>query len=612
MFDRTIGSGTGPLVLWLLAIFIAVVALATTAIIVFGIDDGVPFPDGNGPAPDKPFDVLWSVLTSAIDPAPQEEPGWMFRMVTLLVTLAGILLISTLVGVLASGIDSQLRRIRRGRSKVLESGYTLILGWSSKIRPIIRELALANANQNSATVVILAMKDKVEMEEELMHDLKDAKNMKVICRTGEPSDLDDLSIVNPAQARAVILLAEEGKDSDVNNVKITLAIKKIINGPLPFHIVAVMKNIGNIDAIRRIDQRVQVVQAEEVMARIIVQATRQPGLGSLYEELFSFNGNEIYFLPEHGASGQPFGQIVMDYDEASIIGIRPEDQSIELNPPQDYIIKKTDVLIAIALDDDEIIRSTQPIPPPLPAPLEKSSGEEPERVAIIGWHPCGRIIMEELGELLPEGSSAVILHDPTVGIDPSPDLAGELRFKYELREGDTTSRSALKSLDLKRFNHIIVLNHTSDLSKESADNHSLLALIHLRDICTTMSLNLNIVCEIVDIRNRNLVSEGTNDDFIASEELVSKIMVQLSENEGVEGIFKYLLTSEGCEFHVRPIKSYAAPDTLLPFASFVAAGLKQGEIAVGYRKGSHVVLNPKKSTDVSLGKHDALIVLAEE
>ena len=48
-----------------------------------------------------------------------------------------------------------------------ESGHTLILGWSPKIVPVLQELVIANESQKRPVVVVLADRDKVEMEEQM-------------------------------------------------------------------------------------------------------------------------------------------------------------------------------------------------------------------------------------------------------------------------------------------------------------------------------------------------------------------------------------------------------------------------------------------------------------
>ena len=61
-----------------------------------------------------------------------------------------------------NALEAQIDELRKGRSRVIEDGFTLILGWSSKVYSIIGELLIANENQKDPCIVILAERDKIE------------------------------------------------------------------------------------------------------------------------------------------------------------------------------------------------------------------------------------------------------------------------------------------------------------------------------------------------------------------------------------------------------------------------------------------------------------------
>ena len=46
---------------------------------------------------------------------------------------------------------------------MLETGHTVVLNWSPKLFPLIRELSLANESAGGGTVVVMADIDKEEM-----------------------------------------------------------------------------------------------------------------------------------------------------------------------------------------------------------------------------------------------------------------------------------------------------------------------------------------------------------------------------------------------------------------------------------------------------------------
>jgi hypothetical protein len=118
--------------------------------------------------------------------------GWGFRLIIFGVTLGGVFIISTLIGVLTSSVECTLEKLRKGHSRVIENGHTIILGWSEQIFTIISELVLANENQARACIVILGNLDKVEMEDEIRLKVGSTGRIRVVCRTGTPMEMEDL------------------------------------------------------------------------------------------------------------------------------------------------------------------------------------------------------------------------------------------------------------------------------------------------------------------------------------------------------------------------------------------------------------------------------------
>jgi hypothetical protein len=227
------------------------------------------------------WEAAWESLMRTLDPGTMGgDTGWGFRLVMFLVTLGGILIVSTLIGVLTAGVEGKLEELRKGRSRVLESGHTLILGWSPQIFTILSELMEANANQKKAALVILADKDKVEMEEEIRARVEQKGRTKIICRSGSPMDITDLEIVNPHEAKAIIVLPPEGSDPDTAVVKTVLAIT---NHPdrreQPYHIITQVRDPKNKELLEMIGARdqVQAILTGDLIARVTAQTSRQSG-----------------------------------------------------------------------------------------------------------------------------------------------------------------------------------------------------------------------------------------------------------------------------------------------------------------------------------------------
>src|SRR3546814_19921710 len=69
--------------------------------------------------------------------------------------------------VCSSDLEEKLDELRKGRSRVLETEHTIILNWSPSIFDVISELVIANQSRRNPRIVIMANKDKVEMEDEI-------------------------------------------------------------------------------------------------------------------------------------------------------------------------------------------------------------------------------------------------------------------------------------------------------------------------------------------------------------------------------------------------------------------------------------------------------------
>ena len=251
-FENTLSRGPIALIGWLALVSAAVVII--TAVVLFALGIGVDPSDANSHLDFT--EGAWQSLMRTLDAGNLAgDEGWGLRFPMLVVTIAGIFIVSILIGTITSGLESRLEELRKGRSKVIETGHTLILGWSDKVFSIIGELIIANENQKKPRIVILADRDKVEMEDEIRARFPSTRNTRVICRSGDPLDLDELAVVAPHDARSIIVLAPNGRENpDSYVIKSVLALT---NNPdrrsEPYHIVAELSDPRNLEAAALVD-----------------------------------------------------------------------------------------------------------------------------------------------------------------------------------------------------------------------------------------------------------------------------------------------------------------------------------------------------------------------
>ncbi len=629
-FDNFMSKGTVALIggLGLVSLLIILIAGAVISL------GGLPLAPEGSTEPMGFVEAAWESLMRTFDAGTMgSDQGWGFRLVMLFVTIGGILIVSTLIGVLTAGVEGKLDELRKGRSQVLEEDHTLILGWSPQIFTILSELMIANENQKKACLVVLADRDKVEMEDEIRARVERRGRTRIICRSGNPIDMTDLEIANPHTAKAIIILPPEGDDPDSQVVKTILALT---NNPdrraEPYHIVTQIHDPKNMEIVRLIGSRdqVQAVLTGELVARVMAQTSRQSGLSVVYTELMNFGGDEIYFKEEPLLVGKTFAEALLQFEDSAVIGLRFADGRVALNPPMQTRLGPGDQVIAISEDDNTIrLHNLETIPLDeeaiaAAAPPQKA---RPEKCLILGWNACAPTILRELDNYVPKGSQALVVADANL----SPEVASageELRRQLKhlknqrvtFHRGDTTDRALLDELGASEYDHIIVLSYAG-LDVQQADAKTLVTLLHLRSIAETDETPFSIVSEMLDLRNRELAEATRVDDFIVSDHLASLMMAQLAENAELMPVFTDIFDPEGSEIYLKPAADYVALGRPVNFYTVVAAAARRGHLAFGYRlaaeagdkeKSYGIHTNPDKSEEVIFTENDKIIVLAEE
>jgi ion channel POLLUX/CASTOR len=621
-FDNLMARGTSALIGGLALLTLAIISIAALVITIGG---RLLAPEGA----DSPnfLEAAWLSLMRTLDAGTMgSDAGWGFRLIMLLVTIGGIFIVSTLIGVLSSGLEAQIGHLRKGRSLVLENDHTVIFGWTPQVFTIISELVTANGNRkNGAVIVVMAEQDKVEMEDAIRERIPDVKNTRIICRSGSPIDLTDIEIVSPHTARAIIILPE-GDDPDTHIIKSVLALTNNPNRRAePYHIVTQIRDPKNLDVVRMIGQRdiVQPVMTNDLIARVVAQTSRQSGLSIVYTELMNFGGDEIYFKEESALIGKTYGNALLAYEDSAILGLRRADGTALMSPRMETDLRAGDALIAISADDDTIRLAAAPGAVDMNAIHSngKRSKAAPEKCLILGWNRSGATIIRELDSYVAKGSQVKIVSDQQKTAEHIRLYAENLsNQKVDVEKGDTTDRTLLESLNIPDYDHVIVLAY-NHLKPQEADAKTLVTLLHLRDIAERDETPFSIVSEMLDLRNRELAEAAQVDDFIVSEHLVSLMMAQLSENRDLLPVFTDIFDPEGAEIYLKPIGDYVETGKPVNFYTVAAAARQRGETAIGYRllRESHnaeksygVHTNPKKSASVTFVPEDKVIVIAEE
>jgi voltage-gated potassium channel Kch len=570
---------------------------------------------------------IWQSLMRTMDAGTVGgDSGWPYRLVGLIVTFSGIFIFSALIGVLSNGINNKLEDLSKGKSFVIEENHTLILGWSSKIFTIISELVLANENQKKPRIVILADVDKVEMEDEIRSKIADLKNTKIICRRGNPNDMQDLDIANPQACKSIIILAPEIENPDPLTIKTILAITNNPNRRKEaYHVIAEMNDERNVEVAKMVGkEEVEIILTDDVIGKIMVQTSRQSGLSIVYTELMDFDGAEIYFKEEKALIGKSYGDVIAAYEDSAVIGLQFADNTVRNNPEMDYILKAGDKIIAITEDDDTLVLKSTSSASFDEAVLvhNESEGPKSERILMLGWNRRALVILKEMDNYVGANSYMKVVSTFETDKDLILEIASGLKnIKLEFEQADTSAREVIDSLDVTSYDSVQLLCYKAEMDLQDADAQTLISLLHIRRIMEETGKDIKIVSEMLDMKNRDLAEVTKADDFVVSDKLISLLMSQVSENKHLMRVFEDLFNADGSEIYLKPISEYIKIGVETDFYSILESAKRKGQTAIGYRIASEsfdnskaygVYVNPAKSKVLTFSSEDRIIVLAED
>jgi hypothetical protein len=111
-------------------------------------------------------EALWQSWLYMADPGVQSgAPGNLEgRAVALFISLGGIVFFAVIVGFVTDAVKEKMDSLKKGRSNVVESGHTVMIGWTPFSVAFIKEICDANSSDGGGTIVVLTERDKEELE----------------------------------------------------------------------------------------------------------------------------------------------------------------------------------------------------------------------------------------------------------------------------------------------------------------------------------------------------------------------------------------------------------------------------------------------------------------
>lgn len=577
----------------------------------------------------------WTYVADAGNHAETEGTGQ--RIVSVSISAGGMLIFAMMLGLVSDAISEKVDSLRKGKSEVIERNHVLILGWSDKLGSLLKQLAIANKSVGGGVIVVLAEKEKEEMEMDIAKLEFDFMGTSVICRSGSPLILADLKKVSVSKARAIIVLAadENADQSDARALRVVLSLAGVKEG-LRGHVVVEMSDLDNEPLVKLVGgELIETVVAHDVIGRLMIQCALQPGLAQIWEDILGFENAEFYIKRWPELDDLLFKDILISFPDAIPCGVKvaADGGKIVINPDDNYVLRDGDEVLVIAEDDDTYA------PGPLPEvrkgyfPRIRDPPKYPEKILFCGWRRDIDDMIMVLEAFLAPGSELWMFNEVPEKERERKLAAGELdvfgleNIKLVHREGNAVIRRHLESLPLETFDSILILADESvEDSVAHSDSRSLATLLLIRDIQSrrlpyrdtkSTSLRLSgfshnswiremqqasdksiIISEILDSRTRNLVSVSRISDYVLSNELVSMALAMVAEDKQINRVLEELFAEEGNEMCIKPAEFYLFDQEELCFYDIMIRGRTRKEIVIGYRLANQerAIINPSEKS----------------
>ena len=604
-------------------LFLFLIALSFVFIFgcIFYLTD-VKFEQGN---------VFWFALLSLLGPDSLytiQNESTFIKTLSLLLTFIGIVIFNgIIIAIVVSTIHSYFDEIKRGTGKVHENDAIAILGWNALVPSILSELNLYCKTEEKRLIVIVLSEEPIDDAIQLT---KINRNLEILFRTGASYKSSDLRRLNLENAKAILVFYNSNEKQEVNYltedsyvIKTFISLHSLLleNQKTSIPILLNFNEIENSEYLEYIpDKNVVFFNKNYYNAKFISLLLLNPHYYSIFHELLSYEGNEIYFHRSTKYLGKTFETAMLSYPLAIPIGVR-RNHTVILAPTSDFVLGEMDDLILIAESEKDIIwkekeANIQNIS--LDFISKTKEKEQGESIAIIGMNSRLLYVIEEFEKIEKQISIYANKSDIKWAKKISPTNSQTKKNEIMIHACEFSSeKEIIEKIPLEKFDKILVLSSeeiSSSVNDSQEDTDTLfkiLKLIHLKKK-NPDKYKYQILCEIQNPENEEIVKKipESNFNYVLGNLIVAKILSMELINPGILQIYEQLLQKGGIDLDIKPLSSFT--NQALEFQTILENLYKQKNwILIGYIDSNSqlILLNPKK--DKIIKPEDKLIYLEE-
>lgn len=605
-YDNFISKGIRGIIIMLLVITIIFVLLMSLPIILNAKYAGA-----------EKINEVWDNFATVINawwPFAEEQTvveNIGYFVIKVAIAIFGLFLTSVLIGLISESIDTKIRGLRQGKTKVFEEDHIIVIGYDENNYTLIKELV--EVTKKRRTLLIVDDKDKEEMETDFYTNIKCPKNLKVIFRSIKPWNINDLEKCSVEKSSSVIISPID----DISTLKTVMAVKAILH-KFPKSKTHISSAIYNDDyALKFSNDRDVMFSVKNLIAKIIATSNQQIGLSKIITSIVSFENHEFYIGNNKSFIGKTFGELTAKMVNAVPIGIYRKGEFIII-PNQNERIVSGDEMVYYAenrddnidlqegkinskSNNDKIIESRE-------KRSAKKEKEKNEKILIFGYNSKLKTIFKEFSDDIKHVTIACNNKDEKKEINECLKTNKRIKFKITRKENERKYFEKIVS----NIDHIIILND-ENIDKENSDINNMILYLKLLKIREDNKFSYTMITELYSNENRVLIDSKYENDFIVSSNITSMMLAQMSEDYRLRPIFTELLSTKGINIMLKNVRDLLKYNDII--SNIRLKLLEHGLIFLGYvthENGStKYIYNPKNNEYIKFKKDDKLIVIGK-
>ncbi|MCF8063213.1 MAG: ion channel DMI1 [Deltaproteobacteria bacterium] len=592
------------------------------------------------------FDSVWWAFLRLTDPGYLgDDTGFYRRAVSTILTVLGyVLFMGSLVAILSQWLNSTMRRFEAGFTPVVRKNHILILGWTARAGTVIRDLFLSEERvrrflqrrgARRLHIVLLAEEVGLHLMQEIRSRVGAAWNpRRITLRTGSALRGDHLKRVDFLHASAILLPAGEfseagPENADTHTIKTLLSLSNhpVVEDPgrLPLAVAEIFDARKEEITREAYKGPIEVLAGSAVIARLITQTVRHPGLSHVYSELLTHaSGCELFVREAPEFAGASLERLSGHFPDAVLLGaVRSEEGTFRphLDVSSGFVAEKGDRMVLMARSYEDT-RPAAGVPASGGAQrgapgvsIQRFAGTK--RVLVMGWsHKVPRLIAEfasypnerfavDVASTVPSGVREAAVERYSESCTGLP---------VRQQEADYTVRRDLERLEPAAYDNIVMVGSDRLPSGEESDARTIVGYLHLQEILSKEANGTRLLVELMDPENVGLLGRNACEVLI-SPVILSHMLAQVALRRELACVFDELFTTTGAEIVFMPVSGGPWEGRTVSFSDIEEELRTRGCTALGvHRRGRGVDvgsfhLNPAKSEAFALKETDEIVLL---